>query len=87
MKYAQTLFIVLLYCQTSLAQSNEGTNLWFGFMEHKDVGQTTMVVMITSKQNTGGTVTIPQLDWSMPFTVTANDVVVVPLPQLSLIHI
>lgn len=81
MKYIFTLLLWILYFPNSFAQSNEGTNLWFGFMEHKDVGQTTMVVMITSKQNTSGTVNMPQLDWSMPFSVAANDVVVVQLPQ------
>ncbi|MFK7984240.1 MAG: gliding motility-associated C-terminal domain-containing protein [Saprospiraceae bacterium] len=81
MKDAAIFLLMLLQLQTSFAQSNEGTNLWFGFMEHKDVGQTTMVAMITAKQNTSGTVTIPQMGWSVPFTVAANDVVVVQLPQ------
>ncbi len=81
MKYVLTFLLWILYVYPSFAQSNEGTNLWFGFMEHKDVGRTTMVVMITSKQNTSGTVNIPQMGWSMPFSVAANDVVVVQLPQ------
>jgi len=81
MKYFYTSFIFFLFLNTSFAQSNEGTNLWFGFMEHRDVGQTTMVAMITSKQNTSGTISLPLLDWSMPFSVAANDVVVIQLPQ------
>ncbi len=65
------------------AQSNEGLNFWFGFMEHRDVGQNTMVVMITSKYNTAGVVRIPNYSWSSAFTVAANGVTVVQLPKLA----
>ena len=81
MKYTHTFLLLILYFHIGFAQSNEGTNLWFGFMEHRDVGQTTMVAMITSKQATSGTIKMPLLDWSMPFSVAANDVVVIQLPQ------
>ncbi len=81
MKYTYTLLFFFLYLNLSLAQSNEGTNLWFGFMEHRDVGQTTMVAMITAKQATSGTISIPLQGWSTPFSVAANDVVVIQLPQ------
>lgn len=50
-------------------------------MEHRDAGQNTMVVMITSKQSTSGTVTMPLLDWSQDFVVNGNDVVIVELPK------
>ncbi len=62
------------------AQSNEGTEFWFGFMEHRDVGSNSMVVMITSKRNTSGTVRIPGIDWSENFSVAANQVTVINLP-------
>lgn len=76
--------IILLGCFTnSSAQSNEGTNLWFGFMEHRDVGQTTMVAMITAKQNTTGTISLPLLNWSVSFTVPADQVEVIELPQMA----
>ena len=39
-----------------------------------------MVVMITSKQNTSGTVTLPLLNWSTSFTVAANQVEIIQLP-------
>ena len=81
MKYTYTLLLFLFYLNLSFSQSNEGTNLWCGFMEHRDVGQTTMVAMITSKQATTGTITIPLQNWSRPFSVAANDVVVIQLPQ------
>lgn len=81
MKSLPFLFYFFLFSISCWAQTNEGTNLWLGFMEHRDVGQTTMVVMITSKQNTSGEVRIPLLNWSQNFVVNANDVVLVELPQ------
>ena len=63
------------------AQTNEGTDFWFGFMEHFDVGNNTMVAMVTSKNNTTGTISIPNLGWSQDFSVTANGVQIVTLPR------
>ena len=63
------------------AQTNEGKEFWFGFMEHRDVGQNSMVAMITSKENTTGTVTMPALGWSREITVLANTVNLVNLPS------
>lgn len=62
------------------AQSNEGTDFWLGFMEHFDVGQNAMVVMVTAKANTTGTITMPQMGWSQNFSVTANQVTQIRLP-------
>ena len=61
-------------------QSNEGTEFWFGFMEHIDVNDNSMIVMITSKRNTSGTVRIPGIDWSETFSVVANQVTIINLP-------
>ena len=72
--------LFLLLAGFLAAQSNEGQNFWFGFMEHRDVGQNTMVVMITSKYNTSGVVRIPLQNWEMPFAVGANQVTVIKLP-------
>ncbi|MBK7936479.1 MAG: PKD domain-containing protein [Lewinellaceae bacterium] len=63
------------------AQSNEGTEFWFGFMHHHDPGQNQMVAMITSKYSTSGVVKIPGFNWDFPFTVAANSVTIVPLPS------
>jgi len=80
MKYINAFLIFILTISQLSAQSNEDTNLWFGFMEHIDFGRATMVVMITSKQNTSGTVTLPLLNWSTSFTVAANQVEIIQLP-------
>ena len=66
--------------QVIYSQTNEGTDFWFGFMEHFDVGQNTMVAMITSKQNTNGLIEMPGQEWSQNFSVLANDVVIIRLP-------
>lgn len=63
------------------AQSNEGTNFWCGFMEHIDINQNTKVAMITSKQNTSGTISVPGQDWQQSFNVAANDVTLITLPS------
>ncbi len=78
------IFLLILIClsnNTSLiSQSNEGTHFWFGFMEHRDALQNQKVAMITSKQNTSGVISMPLQNWAEPFTVLANDVVLIPLP-------
>ena len=65
------------------AQSNEGTEFWFGFMHHRDQNANTKVVMITSKYNTSGTVEIPLQNWSTSFSVSANNVTIITLPSFS----
>ena len=81
----QILFLLsfLGMVNDSSAQSNEGTEFWFGFMEHRDVGLNSMVAMITSKTGTNGTIRIPGQNWSQSFTVAANDVSVISLPSFA----
>ncbi|MEM7103964.1 MAG: gliding motility-associated C-terminal domain-containing protein [Bacteroidota bacterium] len=80
--YLVTLFAFALYFfpVQGISQSNEGNDFWFGFMEHIDPNVNEKVVMITSKFNTSGTVSAPLLNWSQPFTVTANSVTIIDLP-------
>ena len=79
----KTLQALLFLCLPALlaAQSNEGQNFWFSFMQHRDVGQSNMVVMITSKYNTAGVVRMPHYNWQTSFTVAANNVTIIKLPQ------
>ncbi|MBK8969474.1 MAG: gliding motility-associated C-terminal domain-containing protein [Lewinellaceae bacterium] len=74
------LLLVLLLSGNLAAQTSEGRNFWFGFMEHFDVGQNSMVVMISSKYNTSGVVRMPLYNWETNFTVAANDVTIIQLP-------
>jgi gliding motility-associated-like protein len=74
------IFIAILPCFL-YAQSNEGTDFWFGFMQHRDNLTNTKVAMITAKQLTTGMISIPERGWNQAFTVPASGVVVVELPS------
>ncbi len=80
MKNIYIFFVLLFFTNAILAQSNEGTNFWLGFMEFRNIEETNRVVIITAKQEAVGTVSMPLLDWSMPFSVSANEEVVVKIP-------
>lgn len=75
------IFLALLNVQLSFSQSNVGTEFWLSFMEHVDAGDNNMVVMISSTVNTTGTVSLPNLNFSTDFSVNANDVTLINLPQ------
>ena len=72
---------IVVMSQSITAQTNEGTEFWFGFMEHFDIGENTMVAMITSKHNTSGVISMPLQGWSTSFNVTANGVQIITLPR------
>jgi len=82
-KLLSTLFLLILSVFSLFAQSSEGTDFWFGFMEHRDNGVNSKVVMITSKTNTSGTVSLPLQDFSEDFTVAANEVKLINLPSFA----
>ena len=77
------LFLFLISTTQLIAQSNEGTEFWFGFMEQVEFDNNTKVAMITSKEGTGGTISIPGQNWSETFTVAPNDVTVITLPDFA----
>jgi gliding motility-associated-like protein len=66
-----------------LAQSNEGNLFWTTFMPHVDVSTNTKVIMITSRFNTSGQVTIDGIGYSSTFNVKAFEVTLVTMPQSS----
>lgn len=61
------------------AQSNEGTEFWFSFLEHRDRGNSRMC-MITSKYGASGTVSIPGSGWASSFSVSPNGIATISLP-------
>lgn len=76
------LFVTCLVCINVIqAQTNEGTDFWFGFMEHINPTTNRKVVLITSKINTSGTIQITGLGTSQNFTVAANSVTSIELPD------
>ena len=66
---------------SSFAQSNEGTLFWMSFMEHRDIGNNTMVAMITSKVNTTGSIFFANTNFAQSYTVNANQVTLINLPR------
>lgn len=78
--FSLCMFLSLIGTEITYAQSNEGVDFWFGFMEHRDAGTNTMVAMITSKVATNGTISIPNQGWSQSFSVAANNVTIITLP-------
>jgi PKD repeat protein len=82
---AKTYWILVIVFLTKImnAQSNEGTEFWTTFMPHVDRNTNTKVVMVTSKFNTTGTVTIREINYSVSFTVKAFDVALIEVPQMA----
>lgn len=77
-------YIVLLIISISAfvnAQSNEGKEFWLGFMHHRDVGNNTKVIIITSKYDTYGQITVPNRGYKLDYTVKANDVTRITMPN------
>jgi len=81
MKIKFTISFIVLSIVCSFGQTNEGVDFWFGFMEHINPTTNRKVVLITSKTNTSGTLTITGLGTTENFTVTANSVTSIELPD------
>lgn len=62
------------------AQTNEGTEFWFSFLEHRNPGLNTKVAMITSRFNTTGNISAPLAGFNQSFSVGANQVTIIELP-------
>ncbi len=80
------LFLALLLIQIpdhTFGQTNEGREFWFSFLEHRNPRENTKVVMITSRFNTRGTVSSPLGGFSQSFTVAANQVTILELPEFA----
>ena len=74
-----SLCFFLILSTSLIAQTNEGTDFWVGFMDHID-NDNEMVVMITAPKNTSGKIEMPHKNWSADYVVQANKVTVVKLP-------
>ncbi len=68
----------------SQAQDSKGTDFWLMF--NKNYSTPTLTLFITSDVNTSGTVTIPGMAFSASFTVTANTVTSVAIPEAASEH-
>ena len=80
-KLITVLFLLSVTMTYMYGQSNEGTKFWFGFMEHVDDGNNSMVAMITSKKATSGTLSAPGLKISKSFSTTPGIATLIQLPS------
>ncbi|MBI9063599.1 MAG: IgGFc-binding protein [Marinilabiliaceae bacterium] len=64
---------------SSSVQTNLGKEFWLAFPPNYDQSGT-LSLDITSRANTSGTVSIPGMDWSENFTITANQVIRITVP-------
>ena len=82
-KIVFTISYVIFCVAMAQAQTNEGNEFWFGFMEHVDKNDNTKVAMITAKSTTSGIISVPGENWSQSFTVPGNSVTIINLPDFT----
>lgn len=83
------LFLMIFACgfiTPTIAQNSDskGTDFWLMF--NANISTPTLTIFVASAVNTSGTVTIPGLGFSAPFTVTANSVTPVVVPTAAATH-
>ncbi|MEO7215377.1 PKD domain-containing protein [Mucilaginibacter sp.] len=79
---AAIAFILICCAYTGLAQSNQGKEFWTAYMSHiESTGQSQMSLYITGGTNTTGKVEVADGSYSIPYTVTANQVTKVDIPR------
>ncbi len=93
MKYLYRTFAMIMLLFIFVSQgwsqgaSNKGTDFWLMYGSHVSGYSTNqnnwqdMSVYLTSDVNTTGTLEIPGIGYSVPFTITANAVTTVIIPQ------
>src|SRR5215218_2265568 len=88
----KVLMLLLLFTAVRHAYSqdfsNKGKEFWLGYGNHVRMYQGNsqqMVLYITSDVNTTGIVEIPGISFSTPFTVSANQITTVSIPQTSVL--
>jgi gliding motility-associated-like protein len=89
----KVLSLLLLFIATHSAYSqdfsNKGKEFWLGYGNHVRMYQGNtqqMVLYITSDVATTGLVEIPGLSWSTPFSVSANQITTVNIPQTAILN-
>jgi len=76
------IFIILFATQVNAqVTSNKGTDFWVTYANHYEGSNSQMALYITSDVNTSGTVSIPGKSWSTTYTVSANSITIISIPQ------
>ncbi|WP_164891098.1 PKD domain-containing protein [Botryobacter ruber] len=84
--------LLLVFCAQAWAQntSNKGKDFWIAYMGHIDGqsnsnAQSKLSLYVTSDVTTTGTVAVPGIGFVQNFTVTANNVTIINIPQAAYI--
>lgn len=73
--------LMLLLCWSTIyAQSNEGKDFWFVYLQHFE-SINNRKCMITSKYNASGYIEIANIGWRQNFSVQANQVYIADIPS------
>lgn len=90
--------LIILLCGLSLLGQNallaqgsgptKGKEFWVGFMQNFEIqeGAEELSFFVTSSQNTTGTIEVPNLGYSEPFNVTANQTTTVSIDNALVEH-
>ena len=92
MRPNRTLLSIVFACLLALPQtfsqstSTQGKEFWLSFMhngfkDHTSGGWVTTQVLVSAKRDCTGTVSNPLTGWSRGFSVSANDITVVEIPE------
>ncbi|MCX6153150.1 MAG: PKD domain-containing protein [Candidatus Kapabacteria bacterium] len=74
--------IFLIYCAASAQISSKGKDYWLGFLPNEVSFQAALSINIVSEQTSVVVVSIPGCGWSNTFTVQADSVKVVKIPEI-----
>ena len=92
MRPNRTLLSIVFACLLALPQtfsqstSTQGKEFWLSFMhngfkDHTSGGWVTTQVLVSAKRDCTGTVSNPLTGWRRGFSVSANDITVVEIPE------
>ena len=82
--YLLVIFLMTAFSVYGQGTSNKGRDFWLGYGNHVrgyDNNTQRMVVYITSDVNTVGKVEVPGIGFSTTYSVTANSITTVDIPQ------
>lgn len=83
-KIVLTLFLFILIQFCSHARTSKGTEFWIGYMENLNLafnGPPKFTIQVSSNVATTGILSVPYTGFTQSFTVAANQVTLLTLPQ------
>lgn len=75
------IFLCLTFYNIGYSQSTKGNNFWFGYLSnYYGPGGSPLYVYISAENNVSGTISVPGISFSQPFTVAANTTLRITMP-------